>query len=180
MNQEPTSIILKHSGPIFLRTEYFTSKDIVVATESPPTPLASDAFRRVDFHVSIFNRFQKLQIVAICEIKRSRGAIDDVEAQLQEACEACVKHTKEDVWGIAIIGTKAQVFQYTAKNRFFTITAGYIEANSPQASALDTAFRNINNAITKPAVADGWYDAGDGSGRHRYFKDGAWMNQFNP
>ncbi|KAF2633026.1 hypothetical protein BU25DRAFT_87748 [Macroventuria anomochaeta] len=167
-----------------IRTKFFPEDDFVIATESPPTPLAEDALRRVDFHISVFNQFQKLQIIAICEIKKARGSVDEVESQLQQACEACARFTKDDVWGIAIVGTKAQILQYTAKNRYFPLTQGYIDANSPQAGALSDVFSAIKAAISKPiasssATPDGWYDVNDGSGRKRYYQNGTWTDHYS-
>jgi len=166
-----------------IRTKFLQGDDIVIATESPPTPLAEDAFRRVDFHVCIINQYQKLQIIAICEIKKATGSIDELESQLQQACEACVRYTKDDVWGIAIRGTKAQILQYTTSNRYFPLTNGYIDANSPEASELSRVLMMIKTEISKPiasssVVPDGWYDMNDGSGKKRYYQNGAWTSHY--
>ncbi|KAI1680255.1 hypothetical protein KJE20_10895 [Pyrenophora tritici-repentis] len=167
-----------------LRTKFFPEDDFVIATESPPTPLPQDSLRRVDFHISIFNRLQKLQIIAICEIKKATGSIDEVEAQLQQACQACVTYTKEDVWGIAVRGTKAEILQYTANNRYFSLTDGYMDANLPQANKLHDVLLSIKTKMSQPAASssatpDGWYDANDGTGRKRYFRNGAWTNSYH-
>ncbi|KAF1357803.1 hypothetical protein EJ07DRAFT_180861 [Lizonia empirigonia] len=167
-----------------LRTQFFPEDDFVIATESPPTPLSQDSLRRVDFHISIFNRLQKLQIIAICEIKKATGSIDEVEAQLQQACEACVKYTKEDVWGIAVRGTKAQILCYEVQNRYYPLTKGYIDSNSSEASSLCNTLLSIKSTIksltaSSSATPDGWYDANDGTGRKRYYQNGAWTNTYS-
>ncbi|KAI0571338.1 hypothetical protein TUN199_10423 [Pyrenophora tritici-repentis] len=130
-----------------LRTQFFPEEDFVIATESPPTPLPDDSLRRVDFHISIFNRTQKLQIIAICEIKKATGSIDEVEAQLQQACQACVTYTKADVWGIAVVGTKAQILHYTMQNSFYPLTNGYVDANSSEANTLRNTLLSIKTVI---------------------------------
>ncbi|KAF3031411.1 hypothetical protein E8E12_001481 [Didymella heteroderae] len=176
-----------------IRTGFIKSEDVIYASEIPPTPLSADKFRRVDFGFYTLNRHLELQVVALGEIKRATGSIDEVEAQLQEACQACVMYTKEDVWGIAMKGTMAQVFQHTyATNQFFSITGDkYIDANSPNAGILANAFTTLATSITQPVQsaqpvassstpADGWYPANDGTNRQRYYQSGQWTNHYDP
>jgi len=126
-----------------INKEFFAGEEWVFSTEIPPSSHRDSALRRVGFHVSTLKPSQKLQIIFICELKRKGSSPDSVEAQVQDACEACVKDTGNDVWAMAAIGTKAKLFQYTTKNEFKSLTTEYIDASKPQAQEIRDIFARM-------------------------------------
>lgn len=83
-------------------------------------------------------------------MKKSTGSSYDVESQLQEACQACVLNTNEDVYAISTIGTSAKMFQYTRNNHFLELTNGYVGASTPQAQDI----RDVVNVIKRTISAN--------------------------
>ena len=78
--------------------------------------------------------------------------------------------SRTDVWRIAILGTKAKIFQYTPGNRFYSRTNDYIDASSRNAQDLHDVSLAMKTPVSKPITSssvtpDGWYDVNDGTGR---------------
>lgn len=128
--------------------EFFTEEEWVFPSERLPSSHRDAAPRRAGFKVSTLNPMQQLQILFICEITRKDSSPDSVEAQVQEACEACVKETGKNVWAMAAIGTKAKLFCYTTKNEFTPLTAEYIDADQPEAQKIRDAFARMKLSAT--------------------------------
>jgi hypothetical protein len=136
-----------------LTKDLFPEEHFAVLTESTPSSHLDDALRRVDLLVSTFNPQQKLRIIFINEMKRKGGSADSVEAQVQEACEACVKETKEDVWAMTVIGTTAKMWQYTSGKTFYALTSVYIDAKSPSAQLIRDIVVNMKASIANGSSA---------------------------
>jgi len=62
-----------------LRTEFFTSGNLVIATGSPPNPFVKLSLRQVDTHISIMDTHLRLQVVVICAIRVANASTKEIE-----------------------------------------------------------------------------------------------------
>jgi hypothetical protein len=132
--------------------DLFTEEEYAVSTERTPSSHPNDALRRVDLVVSTYTPQQTLRIIFINEMKKKGGSADAVEAQVQEACQACVRETKEDVWAMTAIGTTAKMWQYTPGNIFYALTADYVDAASQGAQTIRDIVANLKASIVNKPI----------------------------
>jgi len=128
------TLMILRQKPYILGKEFFYEEIYAVTTETVPSSHPDQSLRRVDIKVSAFHPVRRvLRIILLCEVKRAGGSQDAVEAQLQQACEACARDSGDDVWGMAAVGTAAKIFHQTTTNAFWPVTTGYLDVGTPQA-----------------------------------------------